>query len=461
MDELERGDIQGLLRHGYPYFEAAAYCLFEIDDPAGTRAWLTRLLDPDERWIDNAYLEAPLLRDDGCGVAIAFTRPGLARLGLEAEDLETFVTEFQEGMARRHRSALLGDVGASAPQHWDWGRGSAIHGLLIVFAHENGLEAAVDEIRAIPGRPTFLRRINGFLRPEDPPLGVVHEPFGFADGISQPVIRGLTRKPAPPGVRMVSPGEFVLGYRNEIGRLPASPSVGRNSPVHPLPATAGGRADFGRNGSYLVMRQLEQDVDAFRRFVGADELRAARLVGRWRSGAPLLDYPAADHRGMTQRELEARNGFSYHRADRHGLRCPIGAHIRRANPRDALADGLGITPERALELVNQHRILRRGRIYEANGKKGLAFLCLNANIERQFEFVQGSWIMHPEFGGLAAETDPLLGNAGRPFTVQRTMVAERCDGLQQFVTVKGGAYFFLPGLRALRYLSRLDAIGNP
>ena len=142
--------------------------------------------------------------------------------------------------------------------------------------------------------------------------------------------------------------------------------------------------------------------------------------------------------------------------DRHGLRCPIGAHIRRANPRDSLADSLGIGHERAQALVDEHRILRRGRVYEESGGRGLMFLCLNANIERQFEFVQGSWLMHPEFGGLAGEVDPILGNAGGLRTDLPSSAAVSASGVRdspQFVTVKGGAYFFLPGLRALRYLA--------
>jgi len=458
--ELEVKDIQGLLRHGYPYFDAAAYCLFEIDNPAGMRGWLDRLLDPRDRWIDNAHLGASTLRSDDCGVAIAFTRGGLEQLGLDKQDLRTFVSEFQEGMAVPHRSRLLGDVDESDPDKWTWGRErdkSWLHGLLIVFAPDRQLEASLAEIHAIAGRPRLRYRVTSVRRPND--HGVVVEPFGFADGISQPFVAGLTRKPPPSGVRVVRPGEFVLGYLNEFGRFPASPALGRNSRECPLPQDASGRADFGRNGSYLVVRQLEQKVAPFHGFVGDDELRAARLVGRWRNGAPLVRYPDTEPRCMTLRELEAGNGFGYHREDRHGLRCPIGAHIRRANPRDSLADSLGISSERAQELVDQHRILRRGRVYEEKGaekiEQGLMFLCLNANIERQFEFVQSSWLMHPEFGGLVGETDPILGNAKPPrnFTVQRSVLGERYEGLRQFVRVKGGEYFFLPGLQALRYLA--------
>jgi deferrochelatase/peroxidase EfeB len=137
----------------------------------------------------------------------------------------------------------------------------------------------------------------------------------------------------------------------------------------------------------------------------------------------------------------------------------VGAHIRRANPRDSLADGLGISRRRAQELVDEHRILRRGRVYvdEANAKTGLMFICLNANIERQFEFVQSTWLMNPEFAGLQDETDPLMGNgAGRSMTLQRPVLNQCVRGLSQFVTVKGGGYFFLPGITALKYLAELS-----
>lgn len=456
MDELELDDIQGLLRHGYPYFDSAAYCLFDIGNAAvGARQWLRTLIDPAEPWIDGAHLHFERLRFDYCSVAIAFTAHGLQTLGLGAEDLQTFVTEFQEGIATENRSRLLGDVSASRPEDWLWRDRPGIDGLLIVFAARGDLDARVAEVERIQGCPQIFRRLTGRYE-QDRTVGIAREPFGFADGLSQPHVEGLTRKPAPPGVRAVKAGEFVLGYRNEIGRFPASPSVGRDPEgILPRQGTSD-RGDFGRNGSFLVMRQLEQHVADFERFVGRNEQLAARLVGRWRSGAPLVQHPDEDAPGMTQRELEARNGFGYHREDRHGLRCPIGAHIRRANPRDSLADGLGIPRLEAQALADQHRILRRGRVYEEAGRTGLVFVCLNANLERQFEFVQGSWVMNPEFGGLSGETDPLLGNAGpaHAFTVQRTLLGERCEGLAQFVTVRGGGYFFLPGLRALDYLSR-------
>jgi Dyp-type peroxidase family len=470
VETLERDDIQGFLRHGYPYFDAAAYCIFRIDDAAGAKRWLEKLLDPGEPWIDQAQLPAERLKYDDCGVALAFTACGLHKLGLGEDTLRTFPSEFQEGMAVEHRARLLGDEGVSHPAGWDWGGKYTVDGLLMVFSGRtqrddqfvdeagrlNELNGCVAEIKSIPGCPQFVHRLTGMLN-LNPATGVGKEPFGFADGISQPFIEGLTLKKPPRDVRAVKAGEFVLGYLNEFNRYPASPSVADATQVVLPPLGTSGRADFGRNGTFLVMRQLEQNVAAFERFVNGDECLAARMVGRWKSGAPLVRHLEEPPQKKTQRELEAQNDFGYYREDRHGFRCPIGAHIRRANPRDSLAGGLGIAPEEAQAMVDQHRILRRGRGYNENGKQGLVFICLNANLERQFEFVQNSWVMHPEFGGLHDETDPLLGNAPRDMTIQQPLLGRRIGGLGQFVKVRGGEYFFLPGLKALKYLSQLPA----
>ncbi|HEX9433168.1 MAG TPA: hypothetical protein VF936_10325 [Burkholderiales bacterium] len=458
----ELGDLQGLLRQGYPFFDGAAYCLFRIDDAPNVRRWLATLLHPDpgERWIDSALQFSKRLKYEDSGVAIAFTPSGLKALGLSDDALGSFVPEFREGMAAEHRARLLGDVGPSCPMRWEWGNAPGIDGVLIVYARPEDLDERVETISRIPGGPNFVRVLRTRLYTEQG-TGVPREPFGFADGFSQPYIEGVTLKDPPEGIRTIRTGEFVLGYPNEIDRLPASPSIAlAEDPQHVLPRLPHvPRADFGRNGTFLVMRQLEQNVDAFEDFIGADgENLAARMVGRWRNGEPLVRAAQPRAPGETTRaDLEDGNNFGYDREDRHGFSCPLGAHIRRANPRDALAQGMRLTPAEAQRLVDQHRIVRRGRVYRdaATGAQGLIFVCLNANIERQFEFVQSAWLMHPEFGGLSGETDPILGNAPRRFTMQHPLLGECRADLPQFVTVRGGAYFFLPGLRALRYLSQL------
>jgi Dyp-type peroxidase family len=482
---LELRDIQGLLRHGYPYFHDAIYCLFTIEDVPRFGDWLEVLRDG---WIDEAYDRKVKVEGENFGAAVAFTASGMRKLGLDADAMRTFPSEFQEGMVAPYRARLLGDSGASAPGEWDWGgpAGSKsvvtdddLHGVVIVFALDMKqieqrmkalqpipreiLDERVEALRRISGCPEFVYRIRTHLEVDE--NKVSKEPFGFADGLSQPYIEGLTLKKAPAGVRPIKAGEFVLGYPNEVNRLPASPLVPGGGPLPIDQAT--GRGDLGRNGSFLVMRQLEQNVDEFRKIAASEEL-AAKMVGRWKSGEPLVRQPTdpaekptgsalVRHRPrrQTTTEFEAENDFGYHKEDRAGFRCPIGSHIRRANPRDALADGLGVSPDYARQLADRHRILRRGRVYKQEDKTGLVFVCLNANIERQFEFVQSAWLLNPEFGGLNEETDPILGTGGK-FTLQKPVLGQCVTGLTQFVTVKGGAYFFLPGHSALGYLADLS-----
>ncbi len=199
------------------------------------------------------------------------------------------------------------------------------------------------------------------------------------------------------------------------------------------------------------------------------------MVGRWHNGAPLVMSPEGDDPALSNAD-----DFGYRDTDASGFKCPIGSHVRRSNPRDTLGPDGGT----ALATANRHRILRRGRSYGhrpvdprvADGvDRGLLFICLNSDIERQFEFVQQTWINNPVFGGLNGEVDPLIGNINKTetaandphrdhlddverdalFTVQADPLRTRVHRLERFVTVKGGAYFFLPSLSALRYLARL------
>jgi len=470
VQQLELADIQALLRHGYPYFNSVTYFLMRIDDPVAAADWLEEL---HRDWIDSAKIHARELldrtADDRCGVAIAFTPSGLRQLGLSAEAMETFVSEFQQGIAAPQRSRALGDVANNSPAGWKWGKpgdnAERIDVLLMVFARPDDLKTCdyVAQIRQIRGCPYVVHELHG-TRGDS-------EPFGFVDGISQPYIEGFDSHSvrSGDGEVPVRAGEFVLGYLNEFDERPASPSVRMTEdPQRMLPFCKDGRSDLGRNGTFLVLRQLRQDVEAFNKLVANDPRLAARMVGRWPSGASLVQYPKEDPRPRQPgqghpgargalAQLEAENHFGYQRDDRHGFRCPIGAHVRRANPRDSLADD-DTDPQEAEALVRRHRILRRGRRYkDDDGYEGILFMALNANIERQFEFVQQNWILSREFDSLHDESDPLLGSensgATRTMTIQKPWRNECVQGLAQFVTVKGGGYFFLPGLTALKYLA--------
>lgn len=479
MRELERDDVQGLVFSGYAVMHEARYLLLQIVDPPSARRWLSRLAD-----------RVTTARRPGTAhcVQVALTSRGLTALGVTAEDLDTFAPPFREGMTTPYRQRVLGDVGPSAPQRWAWGSPAdsdgtdgespssvpedRLHALLLLYGRN--AEVMAELLRDETARATERNalRVLDVVEPEPLPghvavgkFGVEH--FGFADGMSQPVIRGSGQDERFGGEEasrhVVAPGEFVLGYPNGYDKL---------TPVPRITLPDGASVEIGRNGTYLVARQLEQDVLGFRRFLrraasaldgdadpDAEERFAAKLVGRWRSGAPLVRSPHRD-----DADLATDNAFAYAAVDPHGERCPLGSHIRRANPRDAISP----EPARALEITNLHRIIRRGRVYgsglaedatEDDGVgRGLFFMCVNANIERQFEFVQQTWLNNPKFGELYDDQDPVMGTPpedGGVFTVQRSPFATRVHELPNFVTVRGGAYFFLPGVRALRALASL------
>lgn len=465
--ELERDDIQGLVVSGYAQMHEARYLLLEVLDRRAAARWLNALADRI-----TSIGEPESFR---C-LNVAFTSAGLAALGVHADDLRTFAAPFQEGMASPNRQRVLGDTGPSAPENWEWGGPSLgpvpaqrLHVLLMLYAQDEAGMAQVLQEEISHSTQDGALGVLRILTPEPLPgvqrlgkFGVEH--FGFADGMSQPVIQGLAPDQGQTGQdaarQVIVPGEFVLGYPNGYGELTPSPRLSRPE----------GSVDVGANGTYLVVRQLAQDVWGFRQLLAqaaaddpddpdAAERLAAKMIGRWRSGAPVTTNPHHD-----EPKLGGDNSFGYAKTDPYGEGCPLGAHIRRTNPRDSL----GPTPADALTRANLHRIIRRGRVYGAGlpdeataadeTERGLIFIAVNANIERQFEFIQQSWCNNPKFAGLYEEQDPLLGsppNDDGMFTVQGSPVATRRRGLRNFVTVRGGAYFFLPGVRALRTLAEL------
>jgi Dyp-type peroxidase family len=295
------------------------------------------------------------------------------------------------------------------------------------------------------------------------------EQFGFVDGVSQPIVRGTPRASSTIAAQhLISAGEFLFGYRDEHGFYPPTPTV---RPSHDrsgvLPALRAdnvspeeaGLRDFGRNGSFLVVRQFEQHVDKFKEYcVATAEEKddpeitprwiAAKMVGRWQDGTSLVRNPD----GRPGRAPD--NDFTFGAEDPQGLRCPLGAHVRRSNPRDSL----GEDHETQIRIGKRHRILRIGRTYEKESgdktEKGLLFMCLNADIERQYEFMQQTWVSSASFHGLLAEKDPTIGaqvGEGR-FSIPRWEGSVVLKGIPSFVTTRGGGYFFLPSRAALRYL---------
>ncbi len=450
--KLELHDIQGFILFAYGSMPRACYLHLSFGaKDAEPHAWLAKLL-PD---VHPAHRHSKL--DDG-RVHIAFTHPGLSRLGLEDDELGTFPRELQQGMGHPLRARVLGDAGDNAPSLWEFGAPGQpeVDVLLLLFAGKAETLAAL-RARLLAG----VAAHGGTVVHEDaaeirsPP----QEHFGFKDGIAQPFVAGSPRAKRAHET-LVPAGEFVLGYPNAYDELPASPA---------------GRAgfDLGKNGSYLVYRKLEQATASFWRAMldaatprGDDTAAttlAARLIGRWPSGTPVLTHPDSDPGPTDERP------FGFLKEDPEGSRCPFGAHIRRANPRDMLAP----SAEESLKEVARHRLLRRGRPYGPTAKgspseravadgarRGLVFLVLNASFRRQFEFVQQTWVNNPKFAGLYDERDPLVSTfeCGR-FTLPATPARRRLLELPRFVTVRGGAYFFVPGLRAIEWLAHLPSRG--
>ena len=486
MPDLDLKDIQGLIVRGYGNLEAACYVLLEIQDGGATRHWLVTLADQ----ITDAET-----RPSRTSLNVAFTHAGLVTLGLHAEALATFPDEFTEGMTSERRRLILGDHGENAPEKWVWGgpKTPPVHILLMLFAvDEPTLETFSESVSRgfSSGGVTQIGDTLTTTLLRDAQTGYSKEHFGFNDAISQPLIEGLGKSGSP--ANTLKAGEFILGYPNEYGLLTERPTIrAERDPQGLLPddPSKSGARDIGSNGSYLVFRQLHQDVGRFWQFLDGltrdangnsdPEARvrlAAKMVGRWPSGAPLVRTAEHDDPGLGQ-----ENDFGYHDMDPLGLRCPLGAHIRRTNPRDSSDPHLG--PQKTLSINKRHRILRRGRAYgepvsasvriedimhaDTSGDRGLHFICFSGNISRQFEFVQQTWINNPKFAGLYEDTDPLIGDRApreirraSGFTEQAMPVRRRVSNLPQFVSVRGGAYFFMPSIRALRYLGSLKAVSG-
>jgi Dyp-type peroxidase family len=462
MTNLEVEDIQGLVARGYPDLRAATYILVRVESAAPARGWLATLLPQ--------VTTAPS-RPTDAALNIAFTAAGLAALGLPDDVLAQFSNQFTAGMTTPHRRRMFGDIGPSAPETWRWGGPSTPfpHLLLVLFARDTDtLNQRYAGIASTYNGVSEIDRLDAFTDLDG------KEHFGFADGISQPTIEGISSRKDTPA-NTIAAGEFLLGYINEYGQYadrplldPAADSGG----ILPIDVQGSGKADLGRNGTYLVFRQLAQDVRGFWRFVAsvADDAErrtwlAAHMVGRWPNGAPVTLSPDVD-----DPHLASANDFTYQYADPFGLNCPIGAHVRRSHPRDSLDPGPGTA--RSVELDKRHRLLRRGREYGRpvppesrfaepppdDPERGLYFLCLGASIGRQFEFVQHSWVNNPKFDELYDEPDPLVAYhppGNNNFSIPANPVRLRLRNLPQFVTTRGGAYFFLPSLRALRFLSLL------
>jgi Dyp-type peroxidase family len=385
--------------------------------------------------------------DPQAWVTVAFTYAGLVALGVPRTSLESFSDVFRQGMAAR--ADELGDIGASSPEQWEWPLGTdAVHVAVSVVAPDReSLETVAERARA---RYEDLSAVEVVWRQDCYQLPSGRTSFGFKDGIANPDVEGsgLPRRNA--SERPIKAGEFVLGYPDETGSLPPMPQPDV----------------LGRNGTYLVFRKLHTDVAAYRRYLRErardredERLLAAKMVGRWPSGAPLALAPDADDPDLGA-DPSRNNSFGY-REDLRGFKCPAGAHARRANPRDALED------ERSVE-VRLHRMIRRGTSYgpmlpdgvlEDDGvDRGIVFVFVGTHLKRQFEFVKTQWINDGVFIGSPEESDPLVAGSHAPtdFTIPHVPIRRRLRDLPSFVATRGGEYCFAPGLRGLKWLADLE-----
>ncbi|MGZ3338356.1 MAG: Dyp-type peroxidase [Reyranella sp.] len=513
---------QGIVVSGFSDLPAARALFLMCDWPengpgagvvAGKGAWLKALA-----------AIAPITDSDGKderAASIAFTWTGLQKSGLAAEALASFSQPFREGMYQEDRLRRLGDrirdewqrpVIEGGPR-WsgntpvkddrtltgpDKGEPPrqvitpiTVHALLLLYekdakAVQDWADAAEAALAAHNVRIVHQLALDLQLDAK----GIAREHFGFADGLSQPIPYGTddggkddtivlgNGQPAPRdpwhGVPL---GEILLGHLNAHaedapGPLVADDLLARTSDLTQQGAPEG-FFNFGLNGSYMVVRELRQYVARFWNSLADNAARirahdpaatqvtadwlAERVVGRNVDGHMLCPsgFLAPDEYDLPQ------NAFGFIETDPHGHGCPVGSHVRRANPRDSLAKDAA-SAQTLLDAANNHRILRRGRKYgppaadrqsDDGAERGLLFICLNADIARQFEFVQQTWILNKNFATLYDETDPLVGPKGG-FTIGEQPLRRIVD-VETFIQTAGGEYFFLPSLPALKYLASL------
>lgn len=442
---METQDIQSFVFSGHTRLRRTLAIGFAITERNLARAALARLASSQLAFGIPA-------REREAAVQLLLSAAGIRQLDGHDRAIEQMGFAFRQGIMTPQRSRALGDVGRNAPARWSW-NDQTTHLVLLIYHNDSDQgrarsAALLGEDRS-GWHPTFSLSC---VLPDD-----AREPFGFRDGITS-LRLDTGQEGGAPGSDRIAPGELLLGHRDARGiTLPAPP--------------------LGVDGSFVVLRQLDQDVKGFWEFwrgQAASETEAvwlaAKAVGRWPNGMP---FRADGERAQPAlREDEVKQALSFAQ-DPAGRACPLGAHIRRANPRETLVED----PAASLAAVSHHRLLRRGRMYgsaapaawypaqvacpQLDGNagsgtegRGLLFAALCADLNRQFEFVQQSWLNNPKFMDLRDEADPIAAGDGIPgngkhFSIPQCPVRHRVGGVEGWVTVKAGGYFLLPGRTAL------------
>jgi len=463
---IDYSDVQGTVLRGYRV-DLARHFILKITDSAAAKRLIGSMVDGTagmpqittaKRWSSKPEFF----------VNIGFTCQGLKELGLTPGQLSTFDQGFQLGATSPETAKTVGDVGNSAPDRWIGGLsdGMSVHAILSLWVTDDPivLEAVTARLReAFEGGMEELSSHDARALPDNR----IH--FGYRDNIAQPTVSGAPprKHPIPDDQPVVKTGEFLLGYLNEYG------STYKVDPV-----------ELSTNSSYSSFRILEQDVAGFEAFLEKyaeqakidPETLAAKVCGRWRNGNPLELMP--DGAG-TPLPLSELNDFTYVAADASeddtlGLKCPIGSHIRRNNPRNGMVLGTDST---------HHRIVRRAMPYGPDfdpknpdpAARGLIGHFINGSITNQFEFLMGQWDNTSTFVKSAVGADPdCLGNAvfnisgddvfvGVNEASSSSFTLAECgkngsnnveiEGFSRMITTRGGAYCFLPSILGLRYLA--------
>ena len=425
---IERADIQGNLLVPYD-FPAAAHVFFRVRSAEAARAWI------GDAAAGVTTAEPWTTAKPSVATNLMLSASGLRALGVPERVVGSFPGPFGAGMAAR--AEALSDP---HPDGWELASPDVL--VQLNAREEAGLDRALDELtRSVRGMDPVLVQHSHRL----PHRG---EHFGFVDGLAQPAIEGGADRPPAVG----NPGRFGRWHPLPTGELiHGYPDLDARHPPAPPPP-------FARNGTFLVWRKLEQDVVGFRRWMAEqaaslglqEELVAAKLMGRWRDGTPLVRSPDRPDPATAADESFRFSG------DPRGLACPLGAHIRRANPRDALGFESALT--------GRHRMVRRGMPYggvlppdavDDGAPRGLVFVACVADIARQFEFIQTQWLNDGNPFGLGIDRDPIAGQG--PGSSKMTLPGTPprfVHPLPAFVTMRGGEYFYVPGLGALRAVAR-------
>lgn len=470
MTPADWGDVQGLILRGYRYDVSRHVVVHCAGTAAQARAFLAKLTP-------SVTTAAPWKTKPTSTLNVGITYNGLLALGMTAPPLKFFFSlSFQNGAVAQ--APVIGDVGASAPAHWNGNLGDPNTAHLILTFYANDAAALDAAIRAWTDLfPEYGLEVAYAIDAQalnDPAFDNNGVHFGYRDSIAQPTIAGAPpRKHDAPDDQPVAPaGEFLMGYPSQMGTT--TPWIYKIKPD-----------ELSKNSSFGAFRILEQDVAAFQTFLneagsaaGLDpELLAAKVCGRWRNGNPLVLAPDAEPRLPVDQLNDFRYGSNDANApDPLGVKCPVGSHIRRSNPRDQQVVG---GPNEG----HKHRVVRRnmpyGPPYHGNGeddgvKRGLVGYFINVDLANQFEFVMSSWINGAQFvtsvplaqGDPSANitgADVFLGDQPADFFVTQPPAQPGGQVVNQTVTVppvplittKGSAYCYLPSITALRYLAAL------